>query len=169
MLRTIAKKGIDVVEISLNVGLVTFQPIRTEKVEDHTILTENLSIGPDAARIINKAKKENRHVAAVGTTTVRTLESTAHEIKTTKIGKSAEDGRPIFGVKPGQQATDLFIYPGFNYRITDLLLTNFHLPKSTLLMLVSAFAGKNFIMEAYREAVDQKYRFYSYGDCMVII
>jgi S-adenosylmethionine:tRNA ribosyltransferase-isomerase len=169
MLKTIIKKGIDVAEICLDVGLATFQPVRVNKVEDHTMLKEYFSISPEAAQSINAAKRESRPVVAVGTTTVRTLESAACEIKTTGAGETTEDNKPIFEIKPGPQATDLFIYPGYDYKITDRLLTNFHLPQSTLLMLVSAFAGRDFIMEAYREAVLQKYRFYSYGDCMLII
>lgn len=168
MLQTIIKKGIDVVDICLDVGLATFRPVRVNEVEDHTMLTENFLIGLDAARTINAAKRESRPIVAVGTTTVRTLESAARTTEGENNLDEAEIITKNTEVKSGRQTTDLFIYPGFDYRITDRLLTNFHLPQSTLLMLVAAFAGKEFIMKAYLEAVRQKYRFYSYGDCMLI-
>ena len=153
MLDTIKAKGIQVVEISLDVGLATFQPVRATQVEDHRMLEERYSISENAAKIINTAKKENRSVIAVGTTSVRTLESAY---------KTEE-------VQAGTHLTGLFIYPGYSFHVVDRLLTNFHLPKSTLLMLVSAFAGSDLIKRAYSEGIDQKYRFYSYGDCMLIL
>lgn len=169
MFQTIIKKGVTVAEICLDVGLATFQPVRVKTVEEHEMLTERFSISPDTARIVNSAKREGRAVVAVGTTTVRTLETAAQKIKPTIPPEITEKTAQNIKVKPGTQCTDLFIYPGYEYKITDRLLTNFHLPKSTLLMLVSAFAGKDFIMRAYREAIRQKYRFYSYGDCMLIL
>jgi S-adenosylmethionine:tRNA ribosyltransferase-isomerase len=139
--------------VTLDVGLATFQPVRAEFVTDHRMLEESYSVSPAAAREINAAKAEPRPVTAVGTTVVRTLESAWSE------------GR----VRSGRRATSLFIYPGFEFHVVDRLLTNFHLPKSTLLMLVAAFAGQDLILRAYREAVKEGYRFFSYGDCMLII
>jgi S-adenosylmethionine:tRNA ribosyltransferase-isomerase len=135
------------------VGLATFQPVRVHNVEDHRMLAEKFAISKETARDINNAIKANRPVTAVGTTSVRALES------------AYEGGQ----VQPGQHKTDLFIFPDYPFKVIDRLLTNFHLPKSTLLMLVSAFAGKDFILKAYQEAVRRKYRFYSYGDCMLIL
>lgn len=152
MLNSIKAKGVEVAEITLDVGLATFQPVRANRVKDHTMLEEMYTISEDAAKAINNAKKKKRPVIAVGTTSVRALESAF--IKD--------------GVKPGTHVTDLFIYPGYSFRVIDRLLTNFHLPKSTLLMLVSAFTGLDFMKEAYTEAIHKKYRFYSYGDCMLI-
>jgi S-adenosylmethionine:tRNA ribosyltransferase-isomerase len=153
MLTSIKAKGVEVVEITLNVGLATFQPVRATRVNDHQMLEESYTISEYAAKIINNAKKEKRPVIAVGTTSVRALESA--------FTKDA--------VQPGKQKTDLFIHPGYTFRAIDKLLTNFHLPQSTLLMLVSAFAGLDFIKKAYIEAIHKKYRFYSYGDCMLIL
>ncbi len=149
----IKARGVTITEITLDVGLATFQPVRVKKVEDHQMLEENYTINPSASRTINKALKESRPVTAVGTTSVRTLES------------AFEKGK----IQPGTTKTSLFIYPGYRFKAVDRLLTNFHLPRSTLLMMVSAFAGLDFIKKAYREAVHKKYRFYSYGDCMLII
>lgn len=147
------EKGIRIIPISLNVGLATFQPVRAARVEDHTMLDETYSINKKAAQEINKAKEESRPVVAVGTTSVRALES------------SFQKGK----VHSGKRSTDLFIYPGYYFKVVDKLLTNFHLPKSTLLMLVSAFAGVDLIKKAYKEAIRHQYRFFSYGDCMFII
>jgi S-adenosylmethionine:tRNA ribosyltransferase-isomerase len=146
-------KGVDVRHVTLDVGLATFQPVRAEIVLEHKMLEEWYSVSPSTARGINTAKEEGRPVTAVGTTVVRTLES------------AWKDGK----VRHGRRATSLFIYPGFEFHAVDRLLTNFHLPKSTLLMLVSAFAGHDLIMEAYREAVRERYRFFSYGDCMLVL
>jgi S-adenosylmethionine:tRNA ribosyltransferase-isomerase len=153
VLNQIQDKGIEIVKITLNVGLATFQPVRAESVEEHLMLEETYSISEKAARSINTAKKSSRPVIAVGTTTVRALES------------SFKEGKVI----PGTQSTRLFIYPGYRFQVVDKLLTNFHLPRSTLLMLVSAFAGVGHTKRAYEEAVKRSYRFYSYGDCMFIV
>ncbi len=147
------RRGIDVRKVTLEVGVATFQPVRAERVEDHHMLEERYRVAPAAARAINTAKAEGRPVAAAGTTVVRALES------------AAEDG----GVRHGNGATSLFIRPGYEFKAVDRLLTNFHLPKSTLLMLVAAFAGTDLIRYAYREAVRERYRFFSYGDCMLIL
>ncbi len=146
-------KGVAVKRVTLDVGLATFQPVRVETVTDHKMLEEWYSISRATARHINAAKAEGRPVTAVGTTVVRTLES------------AWQDGQ----VRSGRRATSLFIHPGFEFHVVDRLLTNFHLPKSTLLMLVAAFAGHDLVMRAYQEAVRERYRFFSYGDCMLIV
>jgi S-adenosylmethionine:tRNA ribosyltransferase-isomerase len=153
VLRDIKEKGAVVCPVNLEVGQATFQPVEADRLEDHRMLFERYTIGKKAARTISSARKDGRPVLAVGTTVVRTLES------------AWRDGRLL----PGTRSTDLFIRPGFEFKVVDRLLTNFHLPRSTLLMLVSAFAGRELILRAYQEAVRQKYRFYSYGDCMLIL
>jgi S-adenosylmethionine:tRNA ribosyltransferase-isomerase len=147
-------RGVKIVEITHHVGYATFQPIRVEEVEKHAIASESYEIINEAAEAINNAKLSGARVVAVGTTTTRALESA-----------SDPDGH----LRAERRDTELFIYPGYRFRAADALLTNFHLPQSSLLMLVSAFAGRDLILNAYRHAVTQKYRFYSYGDCMLII
>jgi S-adenosylmethionine:tRNA ribosyltransferase-isomerase len=146
-------RGVKIVEITHHVGYATFQPVRVEEVEKHTIASESYEIINEAAEALNQAKRSGARVVAVGTTTTRALESAADP-----------DGR----VRAERGDTGLFIYPGYRFRATDALLTNFHLPQSSLLMLVSAFVGRELILNAYRHAVAQKYRFYSYGDCMLV-
>ncbi len=153
VLDQIKSNGVEVCPLSLEVGHATFKPVRTDHVENHKMLAETYSINQETTSSINRAKDESRRIVAVGTTSVRALES-AYQ-------------RGL--VQPGKSSTHLFIYPGFEFKVVDRLLTNFHLPRSTLLMLVSAFAGLGLIMKAYREAIREKYRFYSYGDCMLII
>ncbi|MFO7734082.1 MAG: tRNA preQ1(34) S-adenosylmethionine ribosyltransferase-isomerase QueA [Candidatus Aminicenantes bacterium] len=153
VLEEIGSKGVDVRRVTLEVGLATFQPVRVEAVTEHKMLEERYSIPQATARAVNAAEAEGRPVTAVGTTVVRTLES------------AWRDGR----VRSGRRSTDLFIHPGFEFHVVDRLLTNFHLPKSTLLMLVAAFAGQDLILRAYREAVRERYRFFSYGDCMLVV
>ncbi len=148
-------RGIETKEITLHVGLGTFQPVRVERVEDHQLHREAYSISDATASAINRALSSRRRVVAIGTTTVRTLEHAA---------RRAGDGE----VKPGGGEADIFIYPGYEFRVVSAMLTNFHLPQSTLLMLVCAFAGKERVLPAYQYAVQQKYRFYSYGDCMLL-
>jgi S-adenosylmethionine:tRNA ribosyltransferase-isomerase len=148
-------RGIETAEITLHVGLGTFQPVRVDRVEEHQLHREAYEISPEAATRINHAVDAGRRVVAVGTTTVRTLEYVAGQ---------CGDGR----VRPGGGEADIFIHPGYEFRIVGALLTNFHLPQSTLLMLVCAFGGKESVMKAYRHAVEQKFRFYSYGDCMFV-
>lgn len=155
ILQQIRSRGIEVAEITLHVGLGTFQPVRVEKVEDHKLHRESYEIPQGTARAINQAKAEKRRVVAVGTTTVRTLEYAAQRESSDRIDA-------------GQGEADIFIYPGYRFRVVDALLTNFHLPQSTLLMLVCALGGKDLVMAAYRHAVEADYRFYSYGDCMFI-
>ena len=155
ILERIRARGIQIVEITLHVGLGTFQPVRVETVEDHKMHREWYEIPAGTARAINLAKTERRRVVAVGTTTVRTLEYAAE-----RAGRDR--------LEDGQGEADLFIYPGYRFRMVDALLTNFHLPQSTLLMLVCALGGKELVLHAYRHAVEAGYRFYSYGDCMFV-
>jgi S-adenosylmethionine:tRNA ribosyltransferase-isomerase len=155
VLREVEEREIGIARITLHVGLGTFRPVKAEKVEDHRMDAEWFEIGPDAAERINKTKSGGGRVIAVGTTVVRSLESSREE--------------PADKVQARSCWTGLFITPGFQFRVVDALLTNFHLPRSTLLMLVSAFAGREGILAAYEEAVRLRYRFYSYGDCMLII
>ena len=140
--------------IVLNVGLGTFLPVKSEKVEKHIMHKEHFIIPEDTAKRLNKDKSSGRKILAVGTTTVRALES-------------AVDKNGI--IEPSDKETGIFIYPGYEYRFVDSILTNFHLPQSTLIMMIAAFAGRDLILEAYNEAVRKKYRFYSYGDCMLIV
>jgi S-adenosylmethionine:tRNA ribosyltransferase-isomerase len=154
ILRRIEESKIETTQITLHVGLGTFQPIRVERVEDHKIHVEQYTISPEASAAINQALRSSRRIVAIGTTTVRALE---HAIR---LGSGS--------VEAGDAAADLFIYPGFEFQAVRAMLTNFHLPQSSLLMLVSAFGGKENILRAYEHAVSAGYRFYSYGDCMFI-
>jgi S-adenosylmethionine:tRNA ribosyltransferase-isomerase len=154
ILDRIRQRGIDTTEITLHVGLGTFQPVRVDQIEDHKLHSEPYSISASAASAINRALHNSSRIIAVGTTTVRTLE---HAVR---LGAGT--------VIPGPASADLFIYPGFEFKAVNALLTNFHLPQSTLLMLVSAFGGRENVLAAYKYAVSQRYRFYSYGDCMFL-
>jgi S-adenosylmethionine:tRNA ribosyltransferase-isomerase len=154
ILDRIRSRGIQTSKITLHVGLGTFQPVRVEKVEDHKIHSEAYSISREAASAINQALQNSRRIVAVGTTTVRALENAI------RVGTGS--------IAAGDGAADIFIYPGFEFRVVNGILTNFHLPQSTLLMLVCAFAGKENVLRAYEHAVSSHYRFYSYGDCMWI-
>jgi S-adenosylmethionine:tRNA ribosyltransferase-isomerase len=158
-LEKIRRRGIEICEITLHVGLGTFLPIRRETLESHLMHSESYEIPTETAQRITRAKKERRKILAVGTTAVRALEDAAL--------RASESGSQEL-VASGKAQAQLFITPGFSFRIIDALLTNFHLPKSTLLALVSAFAGRENILTAYRHAVNASYRFYSYGDCMLI-
>ena len=153
ILKKLENKGVELVYVTLNVGLGTFRPVQCENVENHKMHSETFEISEKAAEQINRAKAEGKKIVAVGTTTVRTLE-TAYK----KFGC----------IKACHDHSELFIYPPYEFKVIDNLITNFHLPKSTLLMLVSALAGKDFIFDAYKEAIENKYRFFSYGDCMYI-
>lgn len=153
ILKKLQDKGVELCEVTLNVGLGTFRPVQCENVLEHKMHSETFEISAKAAEQITKAKQEGRTIIAVGTTTVRTLETAFQQ-----FGKICEC----------HSASELFIYPPYKFKVIDKLITNFHLPKSTLLMLVSALAGKDFIFEAYKEAIENKYRFFSYGDCMFI-
>ncbi len=154
LMERIRRRGVSVVEITLHVGYGTFAPVRVDDIRDHKMHAETFHITPAAADTINQAKAEGRRVVAVGTTSVRTLEYVA---------------RATGEITQGTGESDLFIYPGFPFRIVDALITNFHLPQSTLVMLVSAFAGRQTILAAYAEAVGKGYRFFSYGDGMMIV
>ncbi len=152
---SLREKGIEIAELTLHVGLGTFQPIRVEKVEDHRLHKESYTISAEAADAINRARDQKRRIVAVGTTTVRTLEYA--------IAQSGDNR-----LAPAGGEADLFIYPGYQFRAVGAMVTNFHLPESTLLMLVCAFAGREPVLNAYHHAVEQGYRFYSYGDCMFL-
>lgn len=153
ILENLKNKGVDIIYVTLNVGMGTFRPVKCERVEDHIMHSESFEVTQEAADKINKAKKEGKNIIAVGTTSVRTLETVYN-----KYGC----------IKACHDSSKLFIYPPYEFKVVDKLITNFHLPKSTLLMLVSALAGKEFIFKAYKEAIENKYRFFSYGDCMFI-
>lgn len=153
ILTKLAEKGVEIGYVTLNVGIGTFRPVKCDNILEHKMDSESFEITKETADLINNAKKEGKKIVAVGTTTVRTLETAYSQ----------------FGcIKECKSASELFIYPPYEFKVIDNLITNFHLPKSTLLMLVSALAGKDFIFEAYRQAIENKYRFYSYGDCMYI-
>jgi S-adenosylmethionine:tRNA ribosyltransferase-isomerase len=154
LLGSLHARGVETAQITLHVGYGTFQPVRVDRVEDHRIDAEQYEIRPAAAEAINQALQNGRRIVAVGTTTTRTLEAVAQ----------THGGRIV----AGRGTTDLFIFPGFEFRVIQGLLTNFHLPQSSLLMLVSAFAGREQVLEAYRQAIADRYRFYSYGDAMLI-
>ena len=153
ILKRLKDKGIQICYVTLNVGLGTFRPVKCENILEHKMDLENFEITEKTARIINEAKKAGKKIVAVGTTSVRTLETTYQ-----KYGE----------IKACKDSSQLFIYPPYEFKVVDKLLTNFHLPKSTLLMLVSALADRDFIMNSYQEAINNKYRFYSYGDCMFV-
>jgi S-adenosylmethionine:tRNA ribosyltransferase-isomerase len=154
ILARMRERGIETAEITLHVGLGTFQPVRVERVEDHKLHSERYLISPDTAGKLNRALRNSRRVVAIGTTSTRALE---HAVL-------AGSGT----ISPGPASADLFIYPDFQFKAVSALLTNFHLPQSTLLMLVSSFAGRKNVLRAYEHAVSQRYRFYSYGDCMFV-
>ncbi len=154
ILQALRDKGVEIRTLTLHVGLGTFLPVRTENILEHKMHGEVFHVPTETAETVNRAKREGRRVFALGTTTTRTLEYAVNN-----------DGELV----AGEGVSDLFIYPGFRFRIVDALITNFHLPKSTLLMLVSAFAGKEFVLDAYRQAVREQFRFFSYGDCMLIL
>ena len=153
LLEEIRAKGVNIAELTLHVGLGTFRPVKVDDVETHHMHTEHCMITPQTAKLINDTHASGHRVIAVGTTSCRTLESMAQE-----------DGT----VRSGEMDTSIFIYPGYRFKVMDALITNFHLPESTLVMLVSAFAGKDHIMAAYEEAVKERYRFFSFGDAMYI-
>lgn len=152
ILDKLKEKGVIITELTLHVGIGTFRPVKTENITEHTMHSECAEITQEAADTINCAKREGRRVVAVGTTTVRTLES-------------FWDGNKL---QTGNRWTDIFIYPGYKFGVPDAMITNFHLPESTLLMMISAFAGYDLVMNAYKQAVAEHYRFFSYGDAMVI-
>jgi S-adenosylmethionine:tRNA ribosyltransferase-isomerase len=163
----IKRRGVEITAITLDVGLGTFQPIHEEEIDQHRMHAERYEISEQATKAICKARRDSRPILAVGTTVVRTLEDAAAK-SAAKRGANSGDERPDFLLEPGQAEADIFIKPGHRFRVVDQLFTNFHLPESTLLVLVSAFAGRELILRSYRHAVETGYRFYSYGDCMWI-
>jgi S-adenosylmethionine:tRNA ribosyltransferase-isomerase len=160
VLTDLRERGIEIAELTLHVGLGTFQPVHVENVEEHKLHSESYSISEVAAQQITRALADKRRVVAVGTTTVRTLEFAASQNALSSAGMTT--------MNAGAGDADIFIYPGFKFRVVSAVLTNFHLPKSTLLMLVSAFAGRENVLNAYAHAVAEQYRFFSYGDCMFV-
>ena len=152
LLADIAAKGVNLAFVTLHVGLGTFRPVSVENITDHIMHREYYSVSPETADVINKTKEAGKKVVAVGTTSVRTLET------------AGADGK----VKPGSGYTNIFIYPGYHFRVIDALITNFHLPESTLLMLISAFASRDLVLQAYETAIQEEYRFFSFGDAMFI-
>jgi S-adenosylmethionine:tRNA ribosyltransferase-isomerase len=154
------EKGILIAYVTLHVGIGTFRPVSCEKIEEHHMHYEEYEISEESAKMINKTKSEGGRIISVGTTSTRTLESAA-----TPFGK----GNIISAAENAARETDIFIYPGYKFKIIDSLITNFHLPKSTLLMLISALYNREDIMRIYQIAVEEKYRFFSYGDAMLII
>ena len=153
ILEELKNKGVEILYVTLHVGLGTFRPMQTETIEEHHMHSEWYHMSEDVANRLNKAKEEGKRIVSVGTTSTRTLESIMN-----KYGRFVETS----------EETNIFIYPGYEFRAIDALITNFHLPKSTLVMLVSAFSSKDIIMNAYKEAIDNKYRFFSFGDAMFI-
>ncbi|MBQ9266155.1 MAG: tRNA preQ1(34) S-adenosylmethionine ribosyltransferase-isomerase QueA [Bacilli bacterium] len=153
LLKKIEEKGVEIVDITLNIGLGTFRPVKVQDTKDHIMHSESYVVSEEAASKLNRAKKEGRRIIACGTTSVRTLESNFAKYNEFKAESSA---------------TSIFISPGYEYKAVDCLITNFHLPKSTLVMLVSAFMGREFTLECYKHAVEEKYRFFSFGDSMFI-
>ena len=153
ILKTLADNGVETAWITLRIGMGTYAPVRVPEITDHTMHSEDYFIAPESSKAIEKALREGRRILAVGTTSLRCLES------------AWKDGR----VPPGRGSTDIFIYPGYQFKAVDALFTNFHTPESTLLMLVSAFAGRERILDAYKQAIEMQYRFFSYGDAMIIL
>jgi S-adenosylmethionine:tRNA ribosyltransferase-isomerase len=155
LLSALAERGVEQLSITLHVGYGTFKPVRAERVEDHIVDPEQYEIGPAVASRLNRARAEGRRVVAVGTTTTRALEAAALE--------GAGD------IPAGRRQASLFIHPGFTFRVVGGLVTNFHVPRSSLLLLVCAFAGRERVLAAYAEAIAHRFRFYSYGDAMLIV
>ncbi len=154
LLEKISKKGVDIVRVMLHVGLGTFRPVKAEYIEEHVMHSEFFTVTKDAADRINAARQRGKRIVSVGTTSARTLESASDDLGV---------------VHPMSRDTDIFIYPPYKFKAVDALITNFHLPESTLLMLISAFSSREFMMKAYADAIEKKYRFFSFGDAMMII
>ncbi len=154
LMKQIEKTGVEIKDVTLHVGIDTFAPVRVDDIDDHEMHGEHVEISDGTANSINQARTEGRRIIAVGTTTTRTLESAVDD-----SGK----------IKHGKWTTDLFITPDYEFKVVDAMLTNFHQPKSTLLMMVSAFSGRDFILKCYEEAIRERYRLFSYGDCMLIL
>ena len=174
LLDKVREKGVKIAEVTLHVGLGTFRPVKVEDVTEHHMHSEFYQVTKEAARTINETKEQGGRVICVGTTSCRTIESAARrmltEVNTGDIicGADEREKSSLIRLEPCSGWTDIFIYPGYEFKILDGLITNFHLPESTLLMLVSALAGREHIMAAYEEAVKERYRFFSFGDAMLI-
>lgn len=177
LLEEIRQKGVSIAEVTLHVGLGTFRPVKAEQVEEHHMHSEFYQIDEEAARLINETRQRGGRVICVGTTSCRTIESAAQRLLKDKSPAQEADGTPP-DKSPVQEAdvlqagsgwTDIFIYPGYQFLVLDALITNFHLPESTLVMLVSALAGRDQVMHAYETAVRERYRFFSFGDAMLIL
>ncbi len=164
LLDAIKAKGVKIGFVTLHVGAGTFQPVRVDSVEEHKMHAEYAEVPADVVSLVNNAKATGNRVIAVGTTSVRSLESAAKAFA--EANSDAEDSSTVIG--EFYDDTDIFIYPGYKFRVVDAMVTNFHLPESTLIMLVSAFAGQDHIMKAYQQAIDLRYRFFSYGDAMFL-
>jgi S-adenosylmethionine:tRNA ribosyltransferase-isomerase len=167
-------RGIHLVYITLHIGLDTFRPVTEEQIAEHTIHSEWARLAPEAAEVLNQARLAGGRIVAIGTTAVRVLETAA--LRSAGVTGSLQHASqltteicPWRPVAAFEGWTDLYIYPGFHFRATDALITNFHLPRSSLLMLVSAFAGREFVLEVYRQAIDCGYRFYSFGDATLCV
>jgi S-adenosylmethionine:tRNA ribosyltransferase-isomerase len=160
MIGKLAARGVEMARVTLHVGLGTFAPLRVDRVDEVKLHRERYAISAEAADAINRARREGRRIVAVGTTVVRTLESAA--------ARASLEKRWNGEIEAGAGMTEIFIAPGFEFKVVGAMLTNFHLPQSSLLMLVSAFAGRERVLAAYRYAVEQRYKFFSYGDCMLM-
>ena len=158
LLKQAKEKGVELVYVTLHVGIGTFRPVKCENIEEHSMHFEEYHISEESAEVINRAKREGRRIISVGTTSTRTVESAAYY----------DEAAGCMQVRSGEDSTGIFIYPGYEFKIIDSLITNFHLPKSTLLMLISALYDREKILEVYEEAIREKYRFFSYGDAMFI-
>lgn len=172
LMSRLKQKGVQLEFLTLHVGLGTFAPVKTEKIENHKMHPEFAILNQSTCERLNQAKREGRRIIAVGTTSVRVLESIAKQvnIKHLKHQASSNSGRQAsYILHPTSNNIDLFIYPGYKFKFVDALITNFHLPRSTLLMLASAFAGRSLIIKVYQEAIKKRYRFYSFGDAMLIV
>ena len=169
LLEAIEKKGIKIARLTLHVGLGTFRPVKVDKIEEHHMHTEYYELGEEAADIINETRKNGGRIISVGTTSTRTLETVGSMQGISMQTADRAAGEEIKDIKPASGWTDIFIYPGYDFKIVNSLITNFHLPESTLIMLVSAFYDREHVMDAYKTAVDERYRFFSFGDSMILI
>ncbi len=169
LLKKIEDKGIRIARLTLHVGLGTFRPVKVEKIEDHHMHTEYYELNQEAADIINETRRNGGRVISVGTTSTRTLETVGTIQGLHKVGLTNASDEEIKNIEPASGWTNIFIYPGYEFKIVDSLITNFHLPESTLIMLVSAFYNRDSVMDAYKKAVEERYRFFSFGDSMILI
>ena len=168
LLQKVRDMGVNIAEVTLHVGLGTFRPVSAEDISDHHMHSEYYEIKAEAADLINETKRRGGRIISVGTTSTRTVEACANKLLGQK-NQSSEGGSDKIWVCPDSDNTDIFIYPGYEFKVVDGLITNFHLPQSTLLMLVSALSKREYILAAYEEAVRERYRFFSFGDAMLII